>query len=693
MGLADIRHLLIGVMRKNCKRLVAGLDLEYYFDEQSGHQGEVARGYAVDHTYVQSVSSEHLQKFVALSCAHHALLFPLATPAVPVSPHLLSSAVNTRQVDFGSLARVISPYLSISMLPVIHRAIADGMVVCSPFSKPSSNISLNDDLPTARAAKEKMAPIRPSRFRDLRALMGPQATFQSREQAEAMEVLLGKGVHAVIMLGLREDKSLFYLLPAICPEEAGLTSVVVLPQSEHIQELKVQFDKKGLSAVIWSPNVGNQGARVLLVGCESLENTSFWTSLESAKGSLSRIIVGQAEYAFQSWEYQCAIANCERFQRLKLPIILLTYTMALAAAPNLLAHFKLDPLVTQVCRGRTDIRNICFSAFEAPLSNDLEGPLSACLNTSLHDLTTETELILVICPTEGEAERMATLFSKDVIHAHLAQDCKAAILQSWRTAGGDRRILFSSAALPPNLNATDIRVVIHYHKPSNFICYANALSLLHNDDRPSYSFIFFTSGPRPKAWDGDEPEAQLIGAGDVDQWLLKRACRRLALSSFFGFEDNGCCTDIASCQICDVCEETLRPPDNAHRIGLGDSSTGSITPSTAIQISAALASRVVNQTVVTRAITHRHQSDILKGLSPFKDVFSGEEICGLCWMLDDAPYHNMGQCKLYQEIIFASAAYHRWKRVLTLPQKHCFKCGLPQVSVHKAPQTLINATC
>ncbi|KAG2336820.1 hypothetical protein BDR05DRAFT_1005515 [Suillus weaverae] len=88
MGLADICHLLIGVMCKNCRHLVANLDLEYYFDEQSGHQGEVARGYAVDHTYVQSVSSNHLQKFVALSCAQHALLFPLAAPAIPASPHV-----------------------------------------------------------------------------------------------------------------------------------------------------------------------------------------------------------------------------------------------------------------------------------------------------------------------------------------------------------------------------------------------------------------------------------------------------------------------------------------------------------------------------------------------------------------------------------------------------------------------------
>ncbi|KAG2046066.1 hypothetical protein BDR06DRAFT_977753 [Suillus hirtellus] len=57
MGLADIRHLLITVMHKNCKRLVVDLDLEYYFDEQSGHQGEVARGYVVDHMYVQSIST------------------------------------------------------------------------------------------------------------------------------------------------------------------------------------------------------------------------------------------------------------------------------------------------------------------------------------------------------------------------------------------------------------------------------------------------------------------------------------------------------------------------------------------------------------------------------------------------------------------------------------------------------------
>jgi superfamily II DNA helicase RecQ len=560
MGLADIRHLLIGVMRKNCKRLVADLDLEHYFDEQSGHQGEVARGYAVDHSYVQSVSSDHLLKFVALSRAHHALLFPPATPIIPASPSRILSSVNTQPVDFTSWSRVISPYLSISMLPIIHHAIADGMAVCSPFARPSVNISPINQLPTGQPAKETLVPINACRFRDLRALMGPQAVFQSREQAEAVEVLMGRRVHAVIMLGWRENRSLFYLLPAVCPDEASLTSVVVLPGSDYVQALKAQFDQEGLSAVIWSPEFGNHGARAVLVCYESLESTSFWTSLENAKGSLSRIIVGQAEHAFQSWEYQCAIANCERLQWLKLPIILLTYTMALAAAPKLMAYFKMDPNVAQLCRGHTDLRNICFSAFEAPLSSELEGLLSICLNKSLRDLTTETELILVICPTEDEADRMATIFSKDVIHAHLAQDRIATILQGWSTSRGDRRILFSSTALPPNV--TDIRVVIHYHEPSNFIRYADALALLCRDDRPSYSFIFFTPDARPKSWDGDEPEAQLMGAGDVSRWLRERACRRLALSSFFGFEQSGRCLDTTICQICDVCEETLQPLDN-----------------------------------------------------------------------------------------------------------------------------------
>ena len=203
--------------------------------------------------------------------------------------------------------------------------------------------------------------------------------FQSLEQAEAVEVLMRREVHAVIMLGLREDRSLFYLLPAVCPEEVGLISVVVLPGLEPIRELKAEFERKDLSAVIWFPGLGNHSARAILVSYESLESTSFWTFLENAKGSLSRIIVGQAEYAFQAWEYQCAIANCERLQRLRLPVILLTYAIALTATPKLLAYFKMDPLVAQLCRGRTDLRNIHFSAFEAPLSNDLEGPLSACL--------------------------------------------------------------------------------------------------------------------------------------------------------------------------------------------------------------------------------------------------------------------------------------------------------------------------
>jgi hypothetical protein len=151
-------------------------------------------------------------------------------------------------------------------------------------------------------------------------------------------------------------------------------------------------------------------------------------------------------------------------------------------------------------------------------------------------------------------------------------------------------------------------VVIHYCEPSNFICYVDTPSLLHSGDRHSYSFNFFTPELWPKAWDGDEPEAQLIGTSNVGQSLLKR----------------GWC---------------LAQPVQV--LVHSSSSTDDPTTSTAIQISAVIASQVVNQTLVTHAITHCHQSDMLRGLSLFKDVFYGTEICGVCWMLNNGPYHVM----------------------------------------------------
>lgn len=49
-----------------------------------------------------------------------------------------------------------------------------------------------------------------------------------------MGVLIGQQVHTVIILDLRENRSLFYLLPAVFLEEVGLMLVVVLPELEHI---------------------------------------------------------------------------------------------------------------------------------------------------------------------------------------------------------------------------------------------------------------------------------------------------------------------------------------------------------------------------------------------------------------------------------------------------------------------------
>ncbi|KAG1818598.1 uncharacterized protein BJ212DRAFT_1479599 [Suillus subaureus] len=345
MGLADIWHLLIGVMHKHCKHLVADLDLEHYFDEQSGHQGEVARGYVVDHSYVQSVSSNHLQKFVALSHAHHALLFPPATPIIPASPSCISSSVNTQPVDFDSPAPATSlqgHFPQEKPLPIdvdVHMLSELAIVLLQSALMPLVVTAILDAFAaytfrqTSQPVQELCPgppPINPLHFQELWCLMGHNASFKSIEQACALEA-----VSTRLKDLIRKGKTLLYMMPVVSIVEKSLASVVIVPLKALLDELRTCFEEKGLLTLTWSPKIKTYDARTIFVSVEQLECPLFFDYIQECvqKGALSHIIIDESHCALTSKHYRPCLLLMPHLRQLPLQIVACTATLPPTTIP------------------------------------------------------------------------------------------------------------------------------------------------------------------------------------------------------------------------------------------------------------------------------------------------------------------------------------------------------------------------
>jgi len=75
MGLADMCHFLIGVMRRHLHAMIDKYKFaEELFNQQSGHGNDVALRYAINFASIQNFPEECLLNFSQVSQLHHKLL-------------------------------------------------------------------------------------------------------------------------------------------------------------------------------------------------------------------------------------------------------------------------------------------------------------------------------------------------------------------------------------------------------------------------------------------------------------------------------------------------------------------------------------------------------------------------------------------------------------------------------------------
>lgn len=325
MGVADTRHYLIGIMRKHLRGLASkDVDLlEEYFNEQSGHNDDVAENYALSFDTIQRVSVDHLSRFVVISRAQHKLVLPTSSSrstSLPIASEsrTYSHSSGGPQLDIGELSATMAPQLCTLMVPHLSKMVAEGYAAVTPINHhPSSSYSdASSKSPASEEARLGLrivdvdrVQIAPARFAELYRLMGDGAVFKSAAQACLTELTAQRRSDILAVLGTGAGKSIAFMAAAVNTEEtqAGLATVVIVPLVALLENLRTRLRNKGIKVMQWT-NAGttHYDARIILVSADIAASDAFlsYFLIGCRNHKVGRLIIDEIHLILTSGHYR-----------------------------------------------------------------------------------------------------------------------------------------------------------------------------------------------------------------------------------------------------------------------------------------------------------------------------------------------------------------------------------------------------
>ena len=187
------------------------------------------------------------------------------------------------------------------------------------------NLSDTAELPDAKRRLIKLDP-KEELEKGLKKIIGPQATFRSVEQEEAL-IAIQEGISPlVIVLPPAGGKSLVFQLPASLSGAA--TTIVVLPFRALTKDLIKRCRQFGLGCILWSSKQ-QSSAPIIFVSAETAAvNDDFLTfaSELQTQGKLDRIIVDECHLPLTSL-YRLDLIHLDRLRTIPCQLVLLTGTL------------------------------------------------------------------------------------------------------------------------------------------------------------------------------------------------------------------------------------------------------------------------------------------------------------------------------------------------------------------------------
>ena len=368
----------------------------------------------------------------------------------------------------------------------------------------------------------------------LKQLLGPEASFRSGKQKQALLAIRSGSSPLVVVLPPGGGKSLLFQLPASLPGAA--TTIVVLPFRALTQDLIKRCRQLGIRCSLWNSKE-QPSAPVIFVGAETAAvNDDFLTfaSELQTRGVLDRIVVDECQVPLTSL-YRHRLVHLDRLRAIPCQLVLLTGTLPPRLESVLEDNFLLGTKEQglRYIRSSTNRSNVEYNV-EVVCGNDIEDRVCKLVQ-QLRSRVQTGEKVVVFCRSRTICERLAQTLGCQAYHRTLAE--KEESLATW--IDGLEQVMIATSALGTGIDVNDIRFVVHMDRPHGIMDYVQEVGRSGRDGENVRSIVVL--GKSVMKWLRSEAAVEKDWNREgIRLFLTEEKCRRLRLSAIMDGEEIVC---------------------------------------------------------------------------------------------------------------------------------------------------------